>query len=189
MTLSDLSRIFGASRYKNYEEVIFQRNKEVLDAEVNLLQKFQVNRLKDVLKYVVKIDSGFLRKSDFSNAGANQFFMGSSSSDVNRVLVNGQLMDLAGTNTPNDFQNQVFLPDAPVGSNRTDFVWLEVWVSEILPNESIASGVSKPTQDTIYKYGNILYGGTNLEDELEDVGFGNTTANRAQVQYEIRGCC
>ena len=185
MSLADLSRILNGSRIINYEDIVFQRRKEILDSEVNLLQKITNEKLKDVIHHIIKLDHGFVRKSSFSNPGADFFYMGAISTDINRAYVNGHILELRGTSSPNDYQNKITLPAAPITINRTDFVWLEMWVSELMTNQCYPN-TSKPTTTSIYKYGNINYGGTNLVDENLDVSFGHETAVRAQVQYQIR---
>lgn len=46
---------------------------------------------------------------------------------------------------------------------------------------------NKPTQDTIYRNGNVLApGGVNLPDDIEDPSVGAETTKRVQVQYRIR---
>lgn len=55
---------------------------------------------------------------------------------------------------------------------------------------TLAGGVdepNKPTQDTIYRHGNVLApAGANLPDDIADPVIGTETTRRVQVQYRIR---
>ena len=50
---------------------------------------------------------------------------------------------------------------------------------------SLAS-LGKPNSSTIWKYGNVKYGSTNITDDLEDPAIGFETTERVQVQYRLR---
>lgn len=67
------------------------------------------------------------------------------------------------------------------GSGGTEFV---------LSGPNLVGGVdkpNKPTQDTIYRHGNVQApGAVNLPDDLEDPALGVETTARVQVQYRIR---
>lgn len=67
------------------------------------------------------------------------------------------------------------------GSGGTEFV---------LSGPNLVGGVdkpNKPTQDTIYRHGNVQApGAVNLPDDLEDPALGVETTARVQIQYRIR---
>ncbi len=82
-----------------------------------------------------------------------------------------------------DTRNLIVFPYAPSISYNVNFAFLEVWKALVSPNPSTAN---KPTASTIFAYGNTLFGGTNLPDDLIDPAMGFTTTLRTQIQYRIR---
>jgi len=187
MAFSDQSRILGAGKYKNYSEVLFQQDKKVLDAEINLVQKVINERTKELMRHGLKYDSGFIKTSSFTaGSSATSFKMGSLPADINRVHINGYVIDILGTASTNDYENIIEMPVKPISGTRNDLVFIEVWESILEYNKDTSNNVNKPSASTIYKYGNTLYGGTNVNDELRDLNLGVDTADRVQIQYEIR---
>lgn len=101
------------------------------------------------------------------------------------ACVNGWILPLVGSSVSaeGDFSNWVKLYPPPESDSRIDLVFLEVWQTRVDPNPST---VNKPSASTLWKYGNVLYGGTNLTDDLEDPAIGAETTGRIQIQHRIR---
>jgi hypothetical protein len=97
--------------------------------------------------------------------------------------VNGWVFPVAGTKIDASVRNRIALSPPPTTDSRTDFVFLEVWRTLVAPNPST---VNKPTAATLWKYGNVEFGGTNITDDLEDPSIGFETTERVQLQYRIR---
>ena len=178
----DLSGVFNGSRKLNFSEISFQQGKRPLDKEFNLVQRVSHERFLDTLNHVLQFDSGWLKMSSFSDHGTNVMQMGTTAGDINRALVGGRVIEVRGTSSVNDYDNVINFTNAPTGSSRYDLVYLEVWEAVIQPNYTI----DKPDATHLYTWGNKSYGGTNLNDELQDPTIGEETAGRVQIQYKIR---
>jgi hypothetical protein len=124
---------------------------------------------------------------EFDQKASNMFWFGkegSSKGDIPYAMVNGWIVPVAGTNNSQDLRNTVQLPPPESSSSSSDvnFVFLEVWKARIEPE----SDVNKPSSNKIYKYGNVLYGGQNLEQEMNDPRFKVNGSERIQIQYRMR---
>ena len=99
--------------------------------------------------------------------------------------VNGWLIPVCGTNveTEGDLYNLVKLYPAPESDTRIDLVFLEAWQARVDANPST---VNKPSASTIWKYGNVQYGGINFPDDIMDPTLGVASTARVQIQYRIR---
>jgi len=192
-TMSPIDRAWAA--------VIWQKGKPPLDAELNLMSASEQERLR---QYVAGLmPSGFLMDPTraqldfkFNKLWANHFHLGvprgaTGSLDANETQpivwanVNGWIIPVAGTDITEAaaVHNVIKLYPPPGSDARTDFVFLEAWSSTVQPNPST---LNKPTVATIWKYGNVKHGGTNLTDDLEDPTVGSETTKRVQVQYRLR---
>jgi hypothetical protein len=177
---------------RNYESVVYQRRKPPLSCEVNLGGKIDEERTQLVVKGLMP--SGVLAVeaiqdgADASSCPAgsvicNPTFLANSFKFVgldkgqdaqrNIAWVNGWKIIMQGTNS-SDEDNIITLATPPLNGTRVDFVFLEVWRKLITPS------------DVIYKYGNVLYGGTNYSNDLIDPTMGIETSLRIQIQYRIR---
>lgn len=187
-TLSALARSFSA--------VVWQRDKPPLDSELNLMSQIDWENLSQAVRS--QVHSGFFTdptraREDFVTdpLWANQFEIGvpgtvDSVEEAEPVLiaaVNGWVFPVAGTRTLSGVRNRIALNPPPTTDSRTDFVFLEVWRTLVAPNPSL---VNKPTASTLWKYGNVEFGGTNVTDDLEDPAIGFETTERVQLQYRIR---
>lgn len=192
-TLSPLDRA--------YASVIWQKGKPPLDAELNLMSSLDQERLREYVAGLMP--SGFLMdptRSEFDfrfdpkwvnhfHLGVPRSATGSLDADETQPVVwanvNGWMVPVAGTDITGtaDVHNVVKLYPAPGSDTRVDFVFLEVWNSLVQPNPST---LNKPTASTVWKYGNVKHGGTNITDDLEDPTIGFETSKRVQVQYRIR---
>jgi len=194
-TLSAIWRQFGP--------VVMQQFKPPLDSELNLAAQVDWERLAQTVRTVVP--SGFftdptraLNDFQFNSLWSNLFIFGNPRKDnpsqsydadeKNPVVwanVNGWIIPVAGTHidTATGVENLVRLYPPPASDARVDFVFLEAWATLVAPNPSTAN---KPSAATIWKYGNVDFGGTNITDDIEDPDIRFETSERVQVQYRLR---
>lgn len=177
---------------RQFLNVVFQNGKPFEDAEVNFVSQIQDERWR---KYVQsQMPSGWLQSTadlskDFvcSSQNSNAFLFGNASgSELAPTLwanVNGWLIPVAGSSINNVVKNWIALNPPPASGNRVDMVFLEAWACLVGPNPSITN---KPTASTLYRYGNVLWGGTHLDDDIEIPAVGQETTQRVQVQYRLR---
>ena len=179
--------------WRQFSSVVFQSDAPLLDSELNLLSQAEWNSLRQAVKAVMP--SGFLMDptralNDYQvdPYWANILSIGDPKAGEEYPVVwaniNGWFIPITGTNTvEGDLRNLIKLYPPPATGTRLDFVFLEAWQCRVDPNPST---VNKPTASTLYKYGNTLYGGTNLPDDLEDPDIAYETTGRIQVQYRLR---
>ena len=176
---------------RQFQTVIWQRGKPPLDSELNLMSQVDVEALREVVRS--QVHSGFLLDptravGDYVTdpSYSNQFRFGlpatGETSPVITAVVNGWVVPVAGT-AVTDAANLVRLNPPPASDSRIDLVFLEVWLARVAPNPST---VNKPSATTIWRYGNVEYGGTNVTDDLQDPAIGFETTERVQVQYRLR---
>lgn len=199
---SGVSRTLSA-RMRQFAAVVWQADNPPLDSELNLMSQMDQESLAQAVRSTMP--SGFLldptRSLDdyqFDKSWSNFFKLGAprtapqgSSTETDEQApvvwanVNGWVLPIAGTNVSveGDTSNHVRLYPPPSSDSRIDFVFLEAWQALVQPNPS---EVNKPSASTLYKYGNVLYGGTNLTDDLEDPAVGQETTKRVQIQYRVR---
>jgi len=187
-----VSRTLSAAE-RQFQFVVWQADKPPLDSELNLVGQVSSEKLSNVLRS--NTHSGFFNdplgaEADFvtSSSLSNRFFLGRQASGEEAPIlwasVNGWMIPVAGTLTPNgNTSNQVNLFPPPSSDTRIDLVFLEVWQAQVSPNPS---SLNKPSSSTLWKYGNTLFGGTNLPDDLEDPNIGIETTERVQLQYRLR---
>lgn len=184
-----------------YQMVVWQASKPPLDSELNLVAQVANDQTQKQTK--TQMPSGFLidptlSSKDYltSSLWSNLFLFGSpkdpyetnegtEAQPVVWAVVNGWFIPVAGTDvaTNGDVRNFIRLYPPPTTGDRIDFVFLEVWQTLVNPNPST---VNKPSASTVWKYGNVQYGGINLSDDLEDANIGIETTKRVQIQYRIR---
>ena len=187
-TLSALARQFNG--------VVWQFDKPPLDSELNLMSQIEFDNLSNMVRS--QVHSGFLldptrAREDYEvdPLWANQFEIGvpatvDATEEADPVLlaaVNGWIIQVAGTAINASVRNRIALYPPPTTDARTDLVFLEVWRTLVSPNPSTTN---KPTLATIWKYGNVEFGGTNVTDDIEDPSVGFETTKRVQLQYRIR---
>lgn len=191
-TLSALARQFGA--------VVFLKSKPPLDATMNLVSQVEIDKIRQVVQ--LNCHSGFFcdptRSLDdyvCSPLGSNLFQFGQQKLDENGrpeelapVLfanVAGWIIPVTGTDqeTEGITSNLVRLYPPPDTGSRVDFVFLEAWEALIQPTPSTQN---KPSSSTLWKYGNVEFGQTNLPDDLKDPNIVYETDRRTQIQYRIR---
>jgi hypothetical protein len=189
---SGVTRTLSALQ-RQFQVVVWQANKPPLDSELNLMAQVDWERVRQVVK--TQMHSGFLMDpthalEDYATAAAWSNFvkLGQQQPGEGEPLmwanVNGWVIPVTGTAVSDgDTSNRVTLNPPPSSDARTDFVFLEVWATNVAPNPSAAN---KPSADKVWKHGNVEFGGTNIDDDIEDTTIGFETTERVQVQYRIR---
>lgn len=193
----------------SYQLVVWQNYKPLTDAELNFIGQLNTESNRNMIRAMMP--SGFIGSPHkayldyyFHISFSNYFMLGrqiesdgatstDESAGVVNVLwanVNGWVIPITGTFVnedvvldDDDYRNKICLPFAPTSGFRTHFVFLEVWKQLISVNPSTTG---KPSATTIYKYGNVEYGGTNVTDDLLRTDIGAETTKRVQLQYRIR---
>jgi len=190
---SNVSRTLSALQ-RQFSNVVWQKTRPPLDAELNLMSQMDSEKMRQIVSSAMP--SGFIitptiatSDYEFNALWSNRFQLGRTvTNELDPVLyanVNGWIIPLCGTRTTSDLEtfNVVALNPPPATQSRIDFVFLEAWSTLVAPNPATAN---KPTLSTIWKYGNVEYGGTNITDDLEDPTIGFETTERVQVQYRLR---
>lgn len=190
---SGVSRTLSAKE-RAFNTVIFQKKRPPLDSELNLAQQVDLERFADHVRS--HMHSGFLTDpvrtlNDFSTDPdwSNLLVFGDTESGEKEPViwanVNGWLIPVAGTavTSSGDLKNFIKLNPPPSSGTRVDFVFLEAWSAIVNPNPSTTN---KPSADKIWKYGNVEFGDTNIDDDLTDPTIGYETTKRVQVQYRLR---
>jgi len=193
----------------SYQLVVWQTQKPPTDTELNLVGQLGTEDRARHNKALMP--SGFIGSSIgsrqayyFHRSFTNYFYLGrqteietdtssSATTGVKNIIwahVNGWMIPITGTNVNNnltlnnnDYRNKIVLPFAPTSGFKTHFVFLEVWKKLLSVNPSISG---KPSATTIYKHGNVEFGGTNISDDLLRTDIGAETTKRVQLQYRIR---
>lgn len=189
---SGVSRTLSALR-RQYVGVVFQPSKPPLDAEYNLQDAVHTEQRQQLVRSAAH--SGFFVDPTQANADfvtdpqwSNLFEFGRNvSGELAPIVwanVNGWTIPVVGTGQPEGTaSNLVMLASPPASDSRIDLVFLEAWAAVVAPNPST---VNKPSASTIWTYGNVEYGGTNITDDIEDPTIGFETTERVQIQYRIR---
>jgi len=198
---------------KSFESVIYQRKKPPLSCEGNLEATLAASHSQDVMKWVapsgwdvvgalkddtlltaISAQEALCYKGEVltspsysypTNYGGVFKLIGLDKGVMTSGLiawVNGWKIFVQGTNSSDD-NNIIWLSPPPSSGYSVDFVFLEVWRKLITPADTV-----------IYKYGNVLYGGTNFSNDpagdpstsLIDPAIGIETSLRIQTQYRIR---
>ena len=187
--------------HRQFSSVVWQAGKPPLDSENNLGNQVAWENLRKLVKALMP--SGFvmdptrsLADFQFDQQWTNLFKFGNprvpqglrEGPEQDPVLwanVNGWIIPVVGSQIEEegDLSNWIKLYPPPASDSRIDFLFLEAWQCRVDPNPST---VNKPSASTLWKYGNVLYGGTNLTDDLEDPTVGVETTGRIQVQYRLR---
>ena len=189
---SGVTRTLSALQ-RQWAMVTWQGFKPPLDSELNLMAQIELERFADIVRS--QMHSGFLldpldAHRDFVTdpSWSNFFRFGRTATGETAPMqwanVNGWLIPVTGTAVAEGITtNQVDLWPPPSSDTRIDLVFLEVWLAQVAPNPSTTN---KPTLSTVWKWGNVLYGGTNITDDIEDPDIGYETTERVQIQYRLR---
>jgi hypothetical protein len=177
---------------RNWRDVIFQAGKAVLDKELNLGQDIDVGTAEQDLRR--DLPSGWLSNDFLATSGATSLFVSSAGGNALTLLnalvahVNGWTFKVQDTGTINT--NTVNLGAAPTGTaaQRTDFVFLEVWLMLLSPAPST---VGKSQSGLIFQWGNVKTDPANdatlnFPDDIKDAVLGQESTKRVQIQYRLR---
>lgn len=184
-----VSRTLNANR-RQFGEVVWQKNRPPLDSEFNLVSQVQEETRRLLLQS--NTPSGFLTTSghpkldyQFESQASNMFWLGGTTQgEIPHALVNGWVVPVTGTLWADDARSAIKLPppSAPPQESDVNFVFLEVWQALVAANGT----VNKPTEDSLWPYGNVEFGGTLLPNDLLDPAILLETSRRVQIQYRIR---
>jgi hypothetical protein len=178
---------------RNFETVVYEAGKPVLDRELNLSQDIDGGTGQAALRRMMP--SGWI-SDDFtanSDPTAGIFVYSGVRNEIQMpqglvAHVNGWLLQVANTGTINE--NVIVLPMSPMGAGvrRTDVLILEVWRTLL---SATPSTVGKSASGRIWGMGNVKNDPTNdatlnFTDDLEDVNVGAETTKRVQIQYRLR---
>ena len=187
---------------RQFSGLVWQEGKPPLDSELNYVSQVDWENLRQAIRSAMP--SGFLmdptRAMDdyqFDPLWSNRFVLGKpreligiheglEQAPIVLANVNGWIIPVVGTDvgrTDREISNIIKLYPPPASDARIDYVFLEAWLCRVDANPST---VNKPSASTIWNYGNVKFGGTNLTDDLEDPAIGFSTTGRVQVQYRIR---
>ena len=194
---------------RNWEDVIFQAGKAILDVEQNLFQDISTGLAEGAIRRdasntvqtVPPMPSGWIANDFLDNAaGTLPIFVGSSAGNIltlqNKLTahVNGWVFLVQHTNVINT--NTVTLPAAPtgLGAQRTDMVFLEVWRLLLSPAGAVGppSGTfGKSPSGRIWQQGNVATDPSNdltldYPDDILNATLGVESTKRVQIQYRLR---
>lgn len=199
-----VSRVLDAQE-RAWHEVITNQGRPAFAYEINLLQDVESLLRQDDRRTV--LPSGFLTFPDFSfpddNDNPNSLDLPGSGGESLVAHVNGWTIPVQGTVLPDfgtgvrETGNRVILPAAPETGLRTDLVYLEVWLALVSGNSDVEP-IKPPARNRldrdgtiirksqVWPFGNILYGGDTLDDDIIDPDARVETTKRVQRQYAIR---
>lgn len=173
---------------RNYEQVVFEAGKPVLDAELNLGSDLANPR---------PTASGWVSQ-DLTGAAAGQLAAIFTSGSAGSVLalppmdaqVNGWPLRITYTNMVGTGGNTLTLSAPPIGAGdrRTDLIVLEVWRRLLSASPDV---VGKSPLGKIWQHGNVktdLAGAEalNYADDILDAVLGSESTKRVQIQYRLR---
>ncbi len=177
---------------RNWETVVFQAGKPVLDEELNLEQDIDGGQAEGDL--VRAMPSGWLQAGNLSTSVPVPFFVPNPASLTLQLSqgmiahVNGWLLNIEHTGIINT--NTLTLTAGPSGSGATrmDIVILEAWR---LLLSATPSTVGKSALGRIFQQGNVATDPANdatlnYPDDIENSNVGSETTKRVQIQYRLR---
>jgi hypothetical protein len=179
----------------SYRSVIFKPSKPPLDSELNFLCDLSSALSRDAIAALYP--SGFLPANNpysfgydstgeeygvnFTNT-PNTFIVKNSLNQPFKFNLLGDFVDIGGTASSDPSKLVITLPAAPGTGSRQDLVILEMWYMQLEP--LISQG--KPSDNTIYPFGNVQSGLAPIEDHIYFSAIGTSTTARVQLQYRIR---
>ena len=177
---------------RNWEVVVFQAGKPVLDEELNLEQGIDGGQAETAT--IVQMPSGWLANGFLTSSIQVPFFIFNAASLTLQVSqgmvahVNGWMLSIEHTGVINT--NTLTLTAGPsgAGATRTDIVILEVWrlLLSASPNET-----GKSVLGNIFQNGNVKTDPSNdatlnYPDDILNSNVGAETTKRVQIQYRLR---
>lgn len=178
---------------RNWETVVLQSGKPVLDKELNLSQDLDSGFGQTSLQRAAPsgwLADDFLASSDPVGTIFTPIATANTITVPNGLIahVNGWILKIQHTSASG--LNQLSLGASPSGAGvrRTDLVVLEVWRRLI---SAAPSAVGKSASGRIWQQGNVKTNpaadlSLNFTDDLEDVNVGAETTKRVQIQYRLR---
>lgn len=143
---TDVSYTFDNEGY-NYDSVVYQAGKPILDAELNLQQQLQENLTR---KVALNQGSGWVSfREPYAKPGITEAFYTQDPSNTipEMAVVNGWPVYVTGTHDTRKNVNKVDMSEFPlVAGARADGVFLEVWRGLI---DDQTSGITTPTDITV----------------------------------------
>lgn len=171
-----------------------------LDQDINLISMVQAENMAELNRQ--QVPSGWLDTIGLVSATANTGVIRAAGATANviqlgnsaleNVVVNGYKVGQYKSFTAD---SQVTLNAAPSSGERTDLLFLEVWLKEIKEPASSSTADRRVAglldDGTIPTYGNVDYYGSSLRNggitnDLIDSNVGLETNRRIQVQYRVR---
>jgi len=190
------------SKNRFWSNVIWRAGKPALDSEWNLINDMAMDSISNLIRSSTPSGWCDLGNNKYStgNSGVSnniQFYSSTKEIilDVPNALVNGWPLIVGGVDYTDTSINSITLAeaDAALGSQRYDFVFLEVWRAQVRSRDqnNVKIAQNKPSLTEVYAYGNVQYGGTNFADDIVDPAIkpstdGIETSERVQIQYRIR---
>lgn len=177
---------------RNFETVVYQASKPVLDKELNDVQDIAQDAVNRLQKKA--FSSGWL-SDNFLNSSLTGVFNGTVTTanllnvPTMTAAVNGWTINVSYT-ANNTGINGIDLGAGPAGAGakRTDLVVLEVW-RRLLSASPSTTG--KSPSGRIWRNGNVKVPSAddltlNYADDILDGAVGSETTKRVQVQYRLR---
>lgn len=176
---------------RNWETVVFQAGKPILDKELILGEDIDVGA--GQLALTRAMPSGWLTDEflDTSDSASSLFIAGSAleftAPDL-KAHVNGWVLNVTHTGAVGP--NRLTIPACPIGlgATRTDAIVLEVWRKLISASPSTDG---KSFTGRIWANGNVKVdigddAVVNLTDDILDTNVGSESTKRVQIQYRLR---
>lgn len=176
---------------KNLVTVVGMHDRQITDADINLIQDLQDYKRQRLLND--QVTSGGLTHTpfQFSILVANTFYVPSFD-----ILFNGEVISVQGNNSSNLALNAVTLPPPPNWSNGTAeedarlyIAFVEVWYQSLNPQTGQGYYIDPITNVRyFYPYGGVNPISTNAKtvpDDSVDPFQGLFTTERAQIQWRI----
>jgi len=142
----NVSHTFSNENY-NFDSVVFQAGRPILDSELNLEQQLQQDLLRKTASFR---GSGWVSyKKPFAEPGLGEVFytQDPNTAEPEIAVVNGWPVYVANTNTIEEHANKIDLSEFPLAAgSRADGVFLEVWRGLV---DDQMSGITAPTDTSI----------------------------------------
>ena len=177
---------------RNWETLVYQAAKPVLDKELNLIQDAeQAAALSRIRQTTTSgwITDAFVNSSNPSLLSSVLLVANTVQFKPMVALVNGWVVTVAYTDEATS-NNRLSLGAGPsgAGSKRTDLVVLEVW-RRLIPAAPSATG--KSATGRIWRNGNVKIASgqdvtLNYADDTLDGQVATETTKRVQIQYRLR---
>lgn len=176
---------------RNWETVVFQAGKPVLDKELILGEDIDVGA--GQLALTRAMPSGWLANEFLDTSDtANALFIAGSALEFSmpnlRAHVNGWILNVINTGASG--MNRLTIPACPtgLGATRTDVVVLEVWRKLISASPSTDG---KSFTGRIWANGNVKVASAddavlNYADDILDAFVASESTKRVQIQYRLR---